>query len=57
MAKWSEKQAFEVISRKQLIELFKLSAQLMFTIDGLWFLGAEKIMGTGGLISIDQKGG
>ncbi len=45
MSKWSEKEALEAISKEQLIELFKLSAQLMLTIDGLWFVGAEETMG------------
>jgi len=33
MIKWSEKEAFEAISKEQLIELFELSAQLMLTCE------------------------
>ena len=54
MPKWSEKEAFETISKEQLIELFKLSAQLMLTIDGLWFVGAEKIMGVDTTMKLDE---
>jgi len=54
MAKWSEKEAFETISKEQLIELFKMSAQLMLTIDGLWFVGAEKIMGIDKTMKLDE---
>ncbi len=55
MTKWSGKEAFEAISKEQLIELFRLSAQLMLTIDGLWFLGAEKIMGTDTTMKLDES--
>ncbi len=54
MLRWSEKEAFETISKEQLIELFKLSAQLMLTIDGLWFVGAEKIMGVDTTMKLDE---
>jgi hypothetical protein len=42
MSKWSEKEEFETISKEKFIELLKLSAQLMLTIDGLWFVGQKK---------------
>jgi len=54
MLKLSEKEAFETISKDQLIELFKMSAQLMLTIDGLWFMEAEKIMGIDQTMKLDQ---
>jgi hypothetical protein len=54
MAKYSEREAFEAISKEQLIELFKMSAQLMLTIDGLWFLEAEKIVGTDTAMRLDE---
>jgi len=54
MPKWSEKEAFETISKEQLIELLKLSAQLMLTIDGLWFVGAEKMMGMDTTMKLDE---
>ena len=54
MLKLSEKEAFETISKDQLIELFKMSAQLMLTIDGLWFVEAEKIMGIDQAMKLDQ---
>jgi len=54
MQKWSEKEAFETVSKEQLIELFKMSAQLMLTIDGLWFVGAEKIMGLDSAMKLDE---
>jgi hypothetical protein len=55
MPKWSEKEALEAIPKEQLIELFKLSAQLMLTIDGLWFVGAEKIMGVDTTMKVDEE--
>ena len=55
MQKWSEKEAFETVSKEQLIELFKMSAQLMLTIDGLWFVGAEKIMGIDQAMKLDES--
>jgi hypothetical protein len=54
MLKLSEKEVFETISKDQLIELFKMSAQLMLTIDGLWFVEAEKIMGIDQAMKLDQ---
>jgi hypothetical protein len=54
MSKCSEKEALEAISKEQLIELFKLSAQLMLTMDGLWFVGTEKIMGIDKTMKLDQ---
>jgi len=54
MAKWSEKEAFGAIPKEQLIELFKLSAQLMLTIDGVWFLGAEKVVGMDATMKLDE---
>jgi hypothetical protein len=54
MSKWSEKEALETISKEQLIELFKLSAQLTLAIDGLWFLGAEKVMGMDAAMKLDE---
>jgi hypothetical protein len=54
MSKLSEKEAFETISKDQLIELFKMSAQLMLTIDGLWFVEAEKTMGIDQAMKLDQ---
>ncbi len=54
MPKWSGKEAFEAMSKEQLIELFKLSAQLMLTIDGLWFVEAEKVMGIDTTMKLDE---
>jgi hypothetical protein len=54
MTKWSEKETLEAISKEQLIELLKLSAQLMLTIDGLWFVGAEKVMGIDATTRLDE---
>ncbi len=54
MSKLSKKEAFETISKDQLIELFKMSAQLMLTIDGLWFMEAEKKMGIDQAMKLDQ---
>jgi len=54
MSKWSEKEAFEAMSKEQLIELFELSAQLMLTIDGLWFWGAENVMGIDTTMKLDE---
>ena len=54
MQKWSERKALEAISKEQLIKLFKMSAQLMLTIDGLWFAGVEKIMGLNSTMKLDE---
>ncbi len=54
MQKWSQEEAFETLSKEQLIELFKISAQLMLTIDGLWFVGAEKIFGIDKTMKLDE---
>jgi hypothetical protein len=54
MLKLSEKEAFETISKDQLMKLFKMAAQLMLTIDGLWFVEAEKIMGIDQAMKLDQ---
>lgn len=54
MPKWSEKEALEAMSKEELIELFKVSAQLMLAIDGLWFVGAEKMMGIDKAMTLDE---
>jgi hypothetical protein len=54
MRQWSEKEALEALPREQLIELFKMSAQLMLTIDGLWFLEAEKVLGIDEAMKLDK---
>jgi hypothetical protein len=54
MPKWTEKEAFETISKEKLIELSKLYAQLMLTVDGLWFVEAEKIMGIDKVMKLDE---
>jgi hypothetical protein len=51
----SETEAFEALSKPQLIELLKLYAQLLITADGLWFMGAEKAKGTEDAMKIDKE--
>ncbi len=41
----SENEALDAMSKPQLIELLKLYAQLLLTVDGLWFVGTEKAKG------------
>ena len=51
----SETAAFEAMSKAQLIELLKLYAQLLLTVDGLWFVGTEKTMGVDSAIKFDKE--
>ena len=47
--------AFEAMSKAQLIELLKLYAQLLLTVDGLWFVGTEKAKGVDEAIKFDKE--
>ena len=49
----SETEAFEAMSKPRLIELLKLYAQLLLTVDGLWFMGIEKAKGVDDAIKFD----
>lgn len=51
----SETAAFEAMSKAQLIELLKLYAQLLLTVDGLWFVGMEKAKGVDEAIKFDKE--
>ena len=51
----SEAEAFEAMSKPQLIELLKLYAQLLLTVDGLWFMGTEKAKGVDDAIKFDKE--
>lgn len=51
----SETAAFEAMSKAQLIDLLKLYAQLLLTVDGLWFVGTEKTMGVDSAIKFDKE--
>jgi len=51
----SETAAFEAMSKAQLIELLKLYAQLLLTVDGLWFVGMEKAKGMDETIKFDKE--
>ncbi len=51
----SETEAFEALSKPQLIELLKLYSQLLITVDGLWFMGAEKAKGSNDAMKIDKE--
>ena len=55
MSNWSEMEAFEAMSKAQLIELLKLYAQLLLTVDGLWFVGMEKAKGVDEAIKFDKE--
>ncbi len=51
----SATEALEAMSKPQLIELLKLYAQLLLTVDGLWFMGAEKAKGADDAIKLDKE--
>ena len=51
----SETAAFEAMSKAQLIKLLKLYAQLLLTVDGLWFVGTEKAKGVDEAIKFDKE--
>jgi len=51
----SETKAFEAMSKAQLIDLLKLYAQLLLTVDGLWFVGTEKVKGLDEAIKFDKE--
>ena len=51
----SEDEAFEAMSKPQLIELLKLYAQLLLTVDGLWFMGIERAKGVDDAIKFDKE--
>ncbi len=51
----SENEAFEAMSKPQLIELLKLYAQLLLTVDGLWFMGTEKAKGVEDAVKYDKE--
>jgi hypothetical protein len=51
----SETEALEAMSKSQLIELLKLYAQLLLTVDGLWFMGTEKTRGVDDAIKLDKE--
>ncbi len=55
MPKLSEMEAFEAMPKAQLIELTKLYAQLLLTVDGLWFVGMEKTMGIDTAVKFDKE--
>lgn len=55
MPKLSEMEAFEAMPKAQLIELTKLYAQLLLTVDGLWFAGMEKTMGIDTAVKFDKE--
>ena len=51
----SETEAFEAMSKPQLIELLRLYARLLLTVDGLWFMGTEKVKGVDDAIKFDKE--
>lgn len=46
---------YEKLSRAQLIELLKTYGRFALTLDGLWFLGVERVQGTEEAIRMDEE--
>ena len=55
MPAWFDTEHLEPMSKEELIELAKLYARLLLTIDGLWFLQAEHSLGLDKAIEYDEQ--
>ncbi len=54
MAKTTNRDVYEKLSREQLIELAGMYGRLALSLDGFWFLGVERLHGTEGAIGLDE---
>ncbi len=54
MLKMSNVDEYEKLSKEQLIELAKMYGRFALTLDGLWFLGVERMKGTEEAIKLDE---
>ncbi len=50
----TNKDEYEELSRAQLIELARMYGRLSLSLDGFWFLGVERLQGTGEAIRLDE---
>ena len=55
MSKMSNVDEYEKLSKEQLIELAKMYGRFALTLDGLWFLGVERMKGTEEAIKLDEN--
>ncbi len=55
MPELAEMENFETMSRADLVELLKLYAQLLLTVDGRWFIGMEKTTDQDTAIKFDEQ--
>lgn len=55
MAKMTNRDEYEKLSRGQLIELARMYGRFALSLDGFWFLGVEKLQGTGEAMRLDKE--
>lgn len=54
LAKMTNRDEYEKLSKKQLIELARMYGRFALSLDGLWFLGVERFQGTEEAIKLDE---
>lgn len=55
MSKWPNIDEYQKLSKEQLIELVKMYGRFALTLDGLWFLGVERMQGINKAIELDEE--
>ncbi len=55
MPKMTNADEYEKLSKEQLIALARLYGRLALALDGLWFLGVERVRGTDEAIALDEE--
>ncbi|MDD5008157.1 MAG: DUF6125 family protein [Syntrophorhabdaceae bacterium] len=54
MSGWSNVDEYQKLSKEQLIDLVKMYGRFALTLDGLWFLGVERMDGIDRAIEVDE---
>ena len=55
MSRWSNVDEYQKLSKEQLIDLVKMYGRFALTLDGLWFLGVERMQGMNKAIELDEE--
>lgn len=54
MSVWSNVDEYEKLSKEQLTDLLKIYGRFALTLDGLWFLGVERMEGIDKALAVDE---
>jgi hypothetical protein len=55
VSEWTETEILETMSKPQLIELLGFYSQCLYTMNGLWFIGASRTVGPDAAVEFDAE--